>query len=146
MPRNEFGPFSGEWNEGFHLTKEIKAVVTKIVSTEKIRQLQRNREKRAAQGSSGPPRIYGIIKKADEAAKYIIVTKKGGMFTEGKEERFPVETTTRITKNRREIPFSELKEGMRVSVCYTPVKKIATAINVYGTGVLPKRMKVIPIN
>jgi len=102
-----------------------------------------NRKKRAARGSSGN-KIRGVIKKVDEVAKSVVVTTKGGVFTEGKEMTFPIENTTKITKGKKEIPFTELKEGMNVSVSYImrANRMIVTAINVYTPrGGVPKILK-----
>jgi hypothetical protein len=104
---------------------------TKIVSPKKIRQFQVNREKRAARGPSALS-YNGIIKKTVEAGKLIIVSKNEGMFTKGEEKAFLIENAPKITKNRREIPFTELEEGIKVSVSYIvrENRMIVTAINV----------------
>lgn len=120
-------------------------MVTKIVSPRKIRQFQINREKRSAQGSSGN-KIYGIIKKVDEAAKFVVIITKGEMFTKAEEKTFLIENTPNITKGNKEIPWIELKEGMNVSISYrletNPNRMIVTAINVYTPrGGVPKILK-----
>ena len=114
--------------------KRLAAGKESSVSPTDILRVGKEREKRSAQGSSGN-KIYGIIKKVDEAAKSIVIITKRDIFMKEKVESFLIEDTTKITKGNKEIPLTELKEGMNVLISYrlqvTPYRMIATAINVY---------------
>ncbi len=80
-------------------------------------------------------RFSGVISKVDETAKSIVVKGKKA------ENTFLTDEKTKITKGKETISFSDLKQGMNVSIEYKKDgdKMIALAIKVAVPKASPKK-------
>lgn len=97
------------------------------LSAESLKKSLKRREWRRLHPSV--PRTYGVIEKVDEKRNSIIVL----VDKRTKAEEFRIEETFPIICNKKEIPFSELKVGMRISFVKSISSKlrwIAAAIRV----------------
>jgi hypothetical protein len=83
----------------------------------------------------------GVIDKADEMAKAIVV--KGKVKKEEKILTFATDDKTKITKGGKDMPFADLKKDMTVAVQYAKVgdKMIAATIKVAAPKAAPKEKK-----
>jgi uncharacterized alpha/beta hydrolase family protein len=84
-------------------------------------------------------KFSGTIEKVDEMAKAIDV--KGKVKKEEKVLTFDTDDKTKITKAGKDMPFADLKQGMRVSVTYKKDgdKMAAVSIKVAAPKSAPKK-------
>jgi uncharacterized alpha/beta hydrolase family protein len=84
-------------------------------------------------------KFSGTIEKVDEMAKAIDVKRK--VKKEEKVLTFATDDKTKITKAGKDMPFADLKQGMRVSVTYKKDgdKMTAVSIKVAAPKPAPKK-------
>jgi uncharacterized alpha/beta hydrolase family protein len=84
-------------------------------------------------------KFSGTIEKVDEMAKAIDVKRK--VKKEEKVLTFATDDKTKITKAKKDMPFADLKQGMRVSVTYKKDgdKMAAVSIKVAAPKSAPKK-------
>ncbi len=97
----------------------------------------------AAPAKEEKPKIEkfsGVIEKADEMAKAIVVKDKKG------EKTFATDDKTKITKGKDTLAFADLKKGMNVSVEYKKDgdKMVAVAIKASAPKAAPAEKKEKP--